>query len=47
MEAFKFVGLRPDRKIKVFNGSLECSFRKFEIYEGSKKGKHMQSEEEE
>lgn len=45
LEAFKFVGLRPDRKIKVFNGSLECSFRKFEIYEGSKKGKHMQAEE--
>ncbi|MCJ8290510.1 MAG: hypothetical protein HRT58_12655 [Crocinitomicaceae bacterium] len=40
-EALKFVGLRPDRKIKVFNGDLECSFRKFSIYEGSKKGKYM------
>lgn len=47
MDAFKFVGLRPDRKIKVFNGSLECSFRKYAIYEGSKKGKYMNSEEEE
>jgi putative N6-adenine-specific DNA methylase len=45
-EAFKFVGLRPDKKIKVFNGSLECSFRKYSIYEGSKKGKYMNQEEE-
>lgn len=35
---FKSVGLRPDRKIKLFNGDLECSFRKFSIYAGSKKG---------
>lgn len=41
MEALKFIGLRPDRKIKVFNGDLECSFRKFSIYAGSKKGKYM------
>ncbi len=45
MEAFKFVGLKPDRKVKVFNGSLECSFRKYSIYAGSKKAKHMQSAE--
>lgn len=35
----KFIGLRPSRKIKVMNGKLECSFRKFEIYKGSKKSK--------
>ncbi|MDB3907739.1 hypothetical protein N9355_09730 [Crocinitomicaceae bacterium] len=46
MEAFKFVGLRPDRKVKVFNGSLECSFRKYEIYEGSKKAKHKEQPDE-
>jgi len=40
-DALKHVGLRPDRKIKVFNGDLECSFRKYSIYEGSKKGKYM------
>lgn len=45
LEAFKSVGLRPDRKVKVFNGSLECSFRKFKIYAGSKKGKYMDSAE--
>ena len=45
MEAFKSVGLKPDKKLKVYNGSLECSFRKYTIYSGSKKGKHMQSAE--
>ena len=37
VEVMKFIGLRPDRKIKLFNGPLECSFRKFSLYEGSKK----------
>ncbi len=39
IENMKFIGLRPSRKIKVMNGKLECSFRKFEVYEGSKKTK--------
>jgi putative N6-adenine-specific DNA methylase len=38
-EVMKFIGLRPSRKIKLFNGSEECSFRKFEVYSGSKKAK--------
>ncbi len=33
----KSVGLRSSRKIKVFNGKLECRFVKYEIYAGSKK----------
>ena len=37
IEAIKRIGLKPNAKIKVFNGSLECSFRKFEIFEGSLK----------
>lgn len=37
MSAFKQVGLKPSKKVKVFNGDLECSFRNFDIYEGSKK----------
>ncbi len=45
MDAFKELGLRPDRKIKLFNGDLECSFRKYAIYEGSKKGKYMNKPE--
>ena len=37
MEALKKVGLRPSRKIKLFNGSLECRFMKYEMYRGTKK----------
>ena len=41
LEALKHVGLRPSRKIKVFNGKLESRLLKYEIYAGSKKGKHL------
>ncbi len=37
MEAIKHIGLKPTRKITVFNGPLECRFLKFSIYEGTKK----------
>ena len=37
LEALKFVGLKPSRKIKVFNGALEARLVKYEMYEGSKK----------
>ena len=46
LEALKFVGLRPSRKIKLFNGSLEARLVKYEMYAGSKKGKYMNQEEE-
>ncbi|MEZ4840012.1 MAG: THUMP domain-containing protein [Flavobacteriaceae bacterium] len=36
----KNVGLRTSRKIKLFNGKLECRFVKYEMYEGSKKAKY-------
>jgi putative N6-adenine-specific DNA methylase len=39
MEGLKHVGLRPSRKIKVFNGKLEARLVKYEMYEGSKKAK--------
>jgi putative N6-adenine-specific DNA methylase len=42
LEALKFVGLRPSRKIKLFNGSLEARLVKYEMYEGSKKTKFQQ-----
>ncbi|MGB8705153.1 MAG: THUMP domain-containing protein [Gillisia sp.] len=37
LEAIKNVGLRPSRKIKLYNGALESKFLKYEIYEGTKK----------
>ena len=36
----KNVGLRTSKKIKVFNGKLECRLVKYEMYEGSKKIKN-------
>jgi putative N6-adenine-specific DNA methylase len=44
LEALKFVGLRPSKKIHLFNAKLEARFVKFEMYTGSKKGKFMKSE---
>lgn len=32
LESIKFIGLKPSRKIVVFNGPLECRFVKFELY---------------
>ncbi len=37
LEAVKKIGLRPSRKIKLFNGKLECRFMQYEMYEGTKK----------
>lgn len=36
-EAIKSIGLRPSRRIQIYNGSLECRYLKFELYGGSKK----------
>lgn len=44
IEAIKHIGLRPSRKIKTFNGPLEARLVKYEIYEGSKKGKYMNND---
>lgn len=41
LEALKHVGLRPSRKIKLFNAKLEARLVKYMIYEGSKKGKYL------
>jgi len=41
LEALKYVGLRPSRKIHLINAKLEARLVKYEIYEGSKKGKYM------
>ncbi|MEI7490548.1 MAG: THUMP domain-containing protein [Bacteroidota bacterium] len=36
LEAIKFIGLKPSKKYKVFNGPLECRFLGFDLYEGKK-----------
>jgi len=45
LEALKFVGLKPSRKIKLFNGKLEARLLKYDIYEGSKRTKFQIREE--
>jgi putative N6-adenine-specific DNA methylase len=37
MEALKHVGLRPSRKIKLFNGKLESRLLLYPIYQGTKR----------
>ena len=36
-ECFDQIGLKPSIKIPVFNGSLECEFRKYQIFDGKMK----------
>ncbi len=38
-DALKHFGLKPSKKIRLFNGPLECRLMKYELYAGSKKTK--------
>ena len=42
-ECFDQIGLKPSRKVPLFNGPLECEFRKYEIFDG--KYKEFKSQE--
>ncbi|MFT5846181.1 MAG: putative N6-adenine-specific DNA methylase [Psychroserpens sp.] len=44
LEALKHVGLRPSRKIHLVNAKLEARLVKYVMYEGSKKGKYMNTD---
>ena len=37
IEGMKSVGLKPSRKVKVYNGNLDCSFRIYDLFEGKRK----------
>jgi putative N6-adenine-specific DNA methylase len=39
LDAFKFLGLRPNSKVTLFNGPLECRLHGYELYDGSTKEK--------
>jgi putative N6-adenine-specific DNA methylase len=43
-EGLKHIGLRPSRKIKVFNGGLESRLLYFPMYAGSKRQKFQQTD---
>lgn len=38
-ECFDRIGLKPSKKIKLVNGSLQCEFRKYDIFSGKRKEK--------
>ena len=40
-DALKHVGLRPSKKLTLFNGALECKFQRFSMYKGSLKQKFV------
>lgn len=40
LNGLKHVGLRPSRKVKLFNAKLEARLVKYDIYQGSKKQKN-------
>ena len=33
-ECFEQIGLKPSEKIELYNGALECQFRKYELFDG-------------
>ena len=43
LEALKYIGLRPAKKYKLFNGALECRYQGYEMYSGSKENKFKNS----
>ncbi|NNL80202.1 MAG: class I SAM-dependent RNA methyltransferase [Flavobacteriaceae bacterium] len=43
LEGLKHVGLRPSRKIKVYNAKLESRLVCYEMYEGSRKAKKQEN----
>lgn len=45
LDAPKKIGLRPSRKIKLFNGKLETRFLQYEMYEGTKKLHKLENKE--
>ncbi len=45
MEALKHLGLKPSKKLTLYNGALECKFQQYELYEGSKRNEKIKNEE--
>lgn len=45
LDVAKFIGLRPSRKIPLYNGSIECRFLRYDIYAGSLKASKQRNQE--
>jgi putative N6-adenine-specific DNA methylase len=37
VDGLKSIGLKPSKKIDLFNGALACSYRKYELFQGTHK----------
>ena len=35
--ALKYLELRPDKKLSLFNGPIQCKYQKYDLYAGSRK----------
>jgi putative N6-adenine-specific DNA methylase len=44
-DAAKNIGLKPSKKIVVYNGALECRFLKFELFKGTHKDHVLEAKE--
>lgn len=42
-EGAKAIGLRPNRRIKLFNGPIECRLLGFELFEGKKSERYLKA----
>jgi putative N6-adenine-specific DNA methylase len=42
LDSVKFIGLRPSRKIHIFNGPLECRFLRFDLFKGRSKSQYSE-----
>ncbi|MBR1644004.1 MAG: RNA methyltransferase [Bacteroidales bacterium] len=46
LEAMKHIGLKPSKKIQLYNGPLDCRLLQFKLYNGSLKTKRRPKEDE-
>ena len=43
-ECFDQIGLKPSEKIELYNGALECQFRKYQLFDGKYKAFRKENE---
>jgi putative N6-adenine-specific DNA methylase len=43
-EGAKAIGLRPNRKMKLFNGPLECRLLGYDLFEGKKSERYLKNQ---
>jgi putative N6-adenine-specific DNA methylase len=41
----KYVGLKPSKKLTLYNGAIECKMLKYDMYEGTRKNESIENED--